>query len=338
MLFTFGGLGMRGIVIGVGFVLVCSAAVAETSCPGNPNALGVSREMTVNAADYPRLGKMQYRQTLPLADREVVLTFDDGPLLPYSDRVLEILASECVKATFFLVGRHARAYPAAVRRIYNAGHTVGTHSQNHPLHTMSAARAVREIDDGIGSIAAALGDSKALAPYFRVPGLLTTSGIEALAKDRSLVVWSSDTLADDWRPITAEQVLRLALSRLERKGKGVLLLHDIQPRTVLMLPKLLSELKRRGFKIVHVVPQGQRPVLPEPIMVASASKEPWPRMLPVVSRATTGSSSDALAQATPVEEGASEVPMPRPRPVHRARPAVAKPPTVVAMHYQHAPE
>jgi hypothetical protein len=105
-----------------------------------------------------------------------------------------------------------------------------------------------------------------------------------------------------------------------------------------MLPKLLSELKRRNFKIVHVVPQGQRPVLPEPIMVASASKEPWPRMLPVASRATTGSSSDALVQATPGEEAASEVPMPRPRPVRRARPAVAKPATVVAMHYLHAPE
>ena len=53
--------------------------------PGNPNALGVSRELVVSAADYHLLGKMQYRQTLPLMDREVVLTFDDGPLPPYTD-------------------------------------------------------------------------------------------------------------------------------------------------------------------------------------------------------------------------------------------------------------
>src|SRR5262245_11294104 len=192
---------MRRTTLGVAFALMCGAAAAESPCPGNPHALGVSRELVVSAADYSRLGRMQYRQSLPLADREVVLTFDDGPLPPYTDRVLEILKSECVKATFFLVGRHARANPAAVRRIYNAGHTVGTHSQNHPLLTMSARRAEHEIDDGIASVTAALGDAGVLAPFFRIPGLQRTSGIEAAAKARALVVWSSDTLADDWRRI-----------------------------------------------------------------------------------------------------------------------------------------
>jgi peptidoglycan/xylan/chitin deacetylase (PgdA/CDA1 family) len=276
---------------------------------------------------------------LPLADREVVLTFDDGPLPPYSDRVLDILAAECVKATFFLVGRHARANPAAARRIYNAGHTIGTHSQNHPLGQMSQMRAAHEIADGIASVAAALGDAKALAPFFRIPGLLRTPSIEVQAKARELVVWSSDTLADDWQKISADQVLRLALSRLERKGKGVLLLHDIQPRTVLMLPRLLSELKRRGFKIVHVVPEGERPELSQPTVVASAAKEAWPRVIAVAPRATTGSSADATADLATSAEGAadSEVPLPRPRPrsvVH----AAAKPRPVIAMHDPHAPQ
>ena len=332
---------MKGIVLSVGLALVCGAASAQP-CPGNPAALGVSRELTVSAADYPLLGRMQYRQTLPLADREVVLTFDDGPLPPYSDRVLDILKAECVKATFFLVGRQARANPAAVRRIYRAGHTVGTHSENHPLRQMSGQRAEREIDGGIGSIAAALGDAKALAPFFRVPGLLRSPSIEALAKSRALVVWSSDTLADDWRRISSEQVLRLALSRLERKGRGVLLLHDIQPRTVLMLPTLLTELKRRGFKIVHVVPQGERPVLPEaPVMVASASNEAWPRVIATAPRTTAGSSSEAVTDtAAPVADAlVSEVPLPPVRPVrHAAIKPSAKPKTVIAMRDLHAVE
>lgn len=328
---------MRGIAAGVGLTLLCGAAFAETACPGNPGALGVSRELTVGASDYPRLGRMQYRQSLPLADREVVLTFDDGPLPPYSDRVLEILAVECVKATFFLVGRHARANPAAVRRIYDAGHTIGTHSQNHPLRPMSAPRAKREIDDGIESVAAALGDAKALAPFFRVPGLLRTPGIEALAKTRALVVWSSDTLADDWRKVTADQVLRLALSRLERKGKGVLLLHDIQPRTVLMLPTLLAELKRRNFKIVHVVPEGERPVLSAPVMVASASKQAWPRVAASAPRTTTGSSAQASPELTlAAGPTVSDVPLPRARPIRRVQPAAAKPRTLIAMRDIHA--
>jgi len=328
---------MRSLIAGVVFASVCGTALAET-CPGNPNALGVSREMTVRAADYSLLGEIQYRQTLPLADREVVLTFDDGPLLPYTDRVLDILASHCVKATFFLVGRHARAYPAAVRRIYNAGHTIGTHSQNHPLRTITNARV--EIDGGIDSVVAALGDAKALAPFFRVPGLLRTSHLEAQAKARDLVVWSSDTLADDWKRITSQQVLHLALSRLESKRRGVMLLHDIQPRTVLMLPQFLAELKRRGFKIVHVVPEGARPVLAEPVMVASAGGEGWPRVLPPAQpRTTTGSSGEVAAVATADGDASAEVhdvPLPRPKPRRVA--AKPRPQTVLAMHKQHAPE
>ena len=330
---------MRRILLGVAFALVCGAAAAETSCPGNPNALGVSRELVVAASEYPLLGKMQYRQTLPLADREVVLTFDDGPLPPYSDRVLQILAAQCVKATFFLVGSQARANPAAVRRVYNAGHTIGTHSQNHPLRQMSQPRAAREIDGGIDSVVAALGDARALAPFFRIPGLLRTPHVEAQARARELVVWSSDTLADDWRKISSDRVLHLALSRLERKGKGVLLLHDIQPRTVLMLPTLLSELKRRRFKIVHVVPEGERPVLSSPTVVASASKEAWPRVIGTEPRATTGSSAEAVAEMAAPAAGAaaSEVPLPRPR-SHAVRHGAAKSRPVIAMRDLHAPQ
>lgn len=285
---------MRAVLLFIGIMFVCGEAGAA-ACPGNPNALGVSRELTVKAGEYSRLGRMQYRETLPLADREVVLTFDDGPLPPYSDHVLAALAAECVKATFFLVGRHARAHPDAARRIYNAGHTIGTHSQNHPLtfDQISDVRAEHEIDDGIASVAAALGDGKALAPFFRIPGLLRTTSVEAHLRSRSLVVWSSDTLADDWRPIKSDEVLRLALSRLEARGKGVLLLHDIQARTVLMLPTLLAELKARGFKIVHVVAEGARPVLPEiTIAAVQPAKQGWPRLFRgAPARSTTGASS-----------------------------------------------
>jgi peptidoglycan/xylan/chitin deacetylase (PgdA/CDA1 family) len=65
---------------------------------------------------------MQYPETLPLADKEVVLTFDDGSLPPYTNRVLDTLASECAKATFFFVGRMANAYPDVVRKIHAASH------------------------------------------------------------------------------------------------------------------------------------------------------------------------------------------------------------------------
>ncbi|MGI8525981.1 MAG: polysaccharide deacetylase family protein [Pseudolabrys sp.] len=248
------------------------SAAAAASCPGNSDAIGVSRTLAVSAKDYARLGHIQYRRSLPLDDHEVVLTFDDGPIPPYTDRVLDILARNCVKATFFLVGRHTAANPAAARRVLAAGHTIGNHSQNHPLHfeEISENHAEQEIDKGYRTLTAALGPDT-VAPFFRIPGLGRTHRVEDFAKAQSLIVWSADAVADDWTPINSGQVLHRALSRLEARGKGILLLHDIQPRTVLMLPALLAELKRRHFRIVHVVPD--RGVEPAPPPVPSVDVE-----------------------------------------------------------------
>src|SRR5215469_11779036 len=98
-----------------------NAGPADANCPGHPGALGTSRVLALDPAQYPRVGYMQYPDSLPLNDKEVVLTFDDGPSPRYSDEILNILASQCVKATYFLVGEMARAYPAVVRRAYEEG-------------------------------------------------------------------------------------------------------------------------------------------------------------------------------------------------------------------------
>jgi peptidoglycan/xylan/chitin deacetylase (PgdA/CDA1 family) len=231
-----------------------SASAAE--CPGNPGALGTSRTLVVDPREHPRIGTMQYGETLPLQDHEVVLTFDDGPLPPHSTQVLNILASQCVKATFFIIGRMARDYPEGVRRVRDAGHSIGTHSQNHPLsmNRMPIERARQEIDDGIAATTAALGDSSSLAPFFRIPGLLRAEGVEDYLASKGIQTWSADFPADDWRHISSARVYDLAMKRLEAKGKGILLLHDIQARTVAALPRILHDLKARGYRIVHVVP------------------------------------------------------------------------------------
>jgi peptidoglycan/xylan/chitin deacetylase (PgdA/CDA1 family) len=212
-----------------------------------------------------------------------VLTFDDGPVPPYTSRVLETLAAECVKATFFMVGRQARAFPDMVRRVYNEGHTVASHSQNHPLifTRLPMAAAENEIDQGRESVAAALGDERALAPFFRFPGLGRSDPIEAYLASKGIMTWSADVVADDWRRITAQQVLKRALDRLDRRGKGVLLLHDIQPRTALALPELLRALKARGYHVVHVVPAGpDRPKTVAPPEAWATRYTPlWPRVL-----------------------------------------------------------
>jgi peptidoglycan/xylan/chitin deacetylase (PgdA/CDA1 family) len=256
-------------------------AAEPGDCP-NPNALGVSRVLVVDPTEHARIGTMQYRETLPLADHEVVLTFDDGPLPPYTDRVLETLAAQCVKATYFLIGHMAQVYPETARKIYAAGHTIGTHSQNHPLRfeRMPIAKVQAEVDQGIASVSAALGNPADVAPFFRIPGLLRADGVEKYLASHSLMTWSADFPADDWTHIKGAEVMRRALSRLEAKGRGVLLLHDMQPATVVMLPALLRELKRRGYHIVQVVPAtgtlAKTPTTPEQWAARGGSHEHWP--------------------------------------------------------------
>jgi hypothetical protein len=122
------------------------------------------------------------------------------------------------------------------------------------MNRMPVERARQEIDDGIAATTAALGGSASLAPFFRIPGLSRAEGVEDYLASKGIQTWSADFPADDWRHVSSARVFDLAMSRLEAKGKGILLLHDIQARTVAALPKILRELKARGYRIVHVVP------------------------------------------------------------------------------------
>src|SRR3954463_1179009 len=228
---------------------------SAADCPGNADALGTSRTLVVDPREHPRIGTMQYAETLPLQDHEVVLTFDDGPLPPHSNQVLDILAAQCVKATFFIIGRMARSFPEGERKVRDAGHSIGTHTQNHPLsmNRMPIERARQEIDDGIAATTEALGEAGGLSPFFRIPGLLRAEAVEDYLASKGIQTWSADFPADDWRHVSSGRVYDLAMKRLDGKGKGILLLHDIQARTVAALPRILHELKVRGYRIVHVV-------------------------------------------------------------------------------------
>jgi peptidoglycan/xylan/chitin deacetylase (PgdA/CDA1 family) len=294
---------LRLCCLAASLALSIPAAAAE-DCPGKPNALGTHRTIVVDAREHGRIGTMNYSETLPLVDKEVVLTFDDGPMSPYTDRVLDILATQCVRATYFIVGRMAKAKPGLVRRIHQDGHTVGTHSMNHPypFRGQGLERAKIEIEDGIAATAAALGDDAKLAPFFRFPGLGRTDPVEDYLGARGLMIWSADFPADDWRRIGAAEIVRRALSRLEAKGKGILLLHDTLPATALALPTLLAELKLRGYRIVHVVPASAgRPKTP----TLAAAWRLHPRAKPAMALYTIGEvlnpAGDRLAGRSPTE-------------------------------------
>lgn len=300
--------------VAAGLLLAANGVASAEPCPGHPDAIGTSRTLVLNPAEAPRVGTLNHGSMLPLAPGEVVLSFDDGPRSPTTQSVLETLAAHCVKATFFMIGRNAKAEPQVARLVLAAGHTVGSHTQNHPRRTMAPAIALREIDTGILNVSQALGDPHAVAPFFRFPGLHHTAAAEQHLRVRSISAWSIDVDSHDWKRIAPEQVLDNVLTRLAAKGRGIILLHDVQPRTAQILPLLLAELKQRGYRIVHVVP-AQRP-WPAPSLMAAVqagqAKEAIRR--PIAGLAASLQPTPAVAARRPVRVA-------RARLAHHAKPA-----------------
>lgn len=250
------------LLLGLTILALPPFRAAAADCPGNPAALGTARVLAVDPTQALPVGRKQFPQTLALAPKEVVLTFDDGPLPGPTDRVLAALKNECVRATFFMLGRNAAAHPELARKVLAEGHTVGHHSYGHPLLSrMSLERAEAEIGRGMTAVETALygaAGSAPKTPFFRFPGFASSPALLERLKARGFAVFGADLWPGDWNPMTPAQERALLLKRLTRTGGGIVLLHDIQPKTAAMLPELLRELKRRDFRIVHIVPDGAR--------------------------------------------------------------------------------
>ena len=248
-------------------MLGASAALAG-QC--GPDKLGTSRVASVGTQGGLEVGLKTYPQTIPLADHEVILTFDDGPEAKTTPKILDALADQCVRATFFDIGRNAEALPAIARRETLDGHTVAYHTYSHPqptLRFMSAAAARADVLRGMIAVEKTaygqdfgagaprdLGEIKLHAPFFRYPGFADTEDLDKWFAANNVGVFGVDLWASDWIEMTPEAELKLVMGRLSRLGKGMLLLHDSHPWTAEMVPMLLRELKARGYRVVHMVP------------------------------------------------------------------------------------
>ncbi|MCI0599898.1 MAG: polysaccharide deacetylase family protein [Beijerinckiaceae bacterium] len=259
-------------------LLLASGAARGASCP--PDALGVSRILEIGTSGGLQVGLKTYPRSLALADHELVLTFDDGPAAGTTPKVLDTLATECVKATFFLVGRNADTLPLLVKRTSAEGHTIAHHTFSHPDVTMrglsdSAARA--DIVRGFAAddkAAFGAAGSAPKVPFFRFPGFADTPELLTWLSSQNIAVFGADFWASDWALMTPEAQLRLVLERLEKEQRGILLFHDTRPQTAAMLPEFLRELKKRGYRIVHIVPgSGPAPVRDAPDGWTSATEK-----------------------------------------------------------------
>ena len=254
----------RIVALALAAALVPSAALAEP-CPGSPQALGTARVIEVDVKTTPRVGRKHFPTTLPLRAKELVLTFDDGPWPGTTPRVLDALKRECVRATFFLLGRNAEANAGLARRTLAEGHSIGHHTYSHPeLNRIPLDKAEAEIDRGIAADEFAVYGHRRtdpVMPFFRFPGFAATQPLLDRLSDRGIVVFGADVWASDWLPMSPEQQLDVIMARIEQAGRGIVLFHDTKQQTAAMLPAFLRALKQRGYRIVHVVPAGIRGAL-----------------------------------------------------------------------------
>ena len=237
-------------------------APAKSTC-ANPDALGVSRTVVIDTTGGPGFGFLQYKQMDFLTDKEVVLTFDDGPW-PTTPSVLKSLAEECTKATFFPIGLHSTYHPEILRQVAAAGHTIGAHTWSHAhldSKKLNEAQVKEEVEKGFSAIKLALGANP--APFFRFPALQHTPAAMTYLGSRNIATFSCDIDSFDFKAKDAAQIVNTVMTKLDKQGKGIILMHDLQKHTAEALPTLLRRLKAGGYKVVQMKAKAQLETLAE---------------------------------------------------------------------------
>jgi peptidoglycan/xylan/chitin deacetylase (PgdA/CDA1 family) len=235
-----------------------------SSCPGNPDALGISRVVEIDTTGGARFGFESPYDFL--REGEVVLTFDDGPWPDRTPLVLKALAAHCTKAIFFPIGVHATYHPEILKQVAAAGHAIGSHTWCHQnLAKTKGSCEFRgkkevvdydpkdEIEKGISAVHWAVGGPT--APYFRFPQLKEPPELVAYLAKRNIAVFNADLDSFDFKMRKPEQVKKSVMDKLKKHGKGIVLMHDFQHATAEAAMDLLNELKAGGYKIVFMKPK-----------------------------------------------------------------------------------
>jgi len=261
------------LTIAYGFVSPSFLPVSEAqaaSCRGG-KGIGVHRTVRLNPTGGKRYGKSHGGAQDFLRKREVVLTFDDGPISSTTNKVLHALDQHCAKATFFMVASMAKNNPSLARKVANKGHTIGIHSYNHKnLGHLSGAKAVSDVNRSITAIEKAVG--RDVAPFFRFPYLSENRTVNQHLKNLGYGVFAIDVDSLDYKFTKPASMVNRVMSELNRKGKGIILLHDIQKVTANGIAHLLDRLNDEGYKLVHIRGHGGKDPK-EPTVMASVSTE-----------------------------------------------------------------
>jgi peptidoglycan/xylan/chitin deacetylase (PgdA/CDA1 family) len=220
-----------------------------------PGGMGLSRIVEIDTTGGPGFGFEHFKQYDFLRDKEVVLTFDDGPWPENTPAVLKALADNCLKATFCEIGKHAVWHPEIAKQAAAAGHTIGSHTWSHKdlakkPYASDIEQAKQEIE-GISALHAAVAGP--ISSFFRFPDLQHPPALLSYLAERNIATFSTDMDSFDFKMRKPEQVIDSVMRKLEKHGKGIILMHDFQRPTAQALPELLRQLKDGGYKVVHMV-------------------------------------------------------------------------------------
>jgi peptidoglycan/xylan/chitin deacetylase (PgdA/CDA1 family) len=232
-----------------------------------PGGMGLSRIIEIDTTGGPGFGFEHFKQYDFLRDKEVVLTFDDGPWPENTPAVLKALTDECLKATFFEIGKHAVWHPQITKQVLEAGMTVGTHTWSHKdlarnPYAKDLEQAKQEIEMGNSAVHMAAGGAR-IAPFFRFPDLQHPPQLLSYLGERNMAIFSTDIDSFDFKLHKPELVVKSVMTKLEKHGKGIILMHDFQHATAEALPELIRQLKAGGYKVVHMVPRQSLTTIPK---------------------------------------------------------------------------
>ena len=238
-----------------------AGAAPATNIPAcdKPGGMGLSRIVEIDTTGGPGFGFEHFKQYDFLRDKEIVLTFDDGPWPENTMAVVKALTDECLKATFFEIGKHAVWHPEITKQVLQAGMTVGTHTWSHKdlarnPYAKDIEQAEQEIEMGNSAVYMAAAGAP-IAPFFRFPDLQHPPQMLAYLGQRNIAIFSTDIDSFDFKLHKPEQVIKSVMTKLEKRGKGIILMHDFQHATAEAIPELLHQLKASGYKVVHMVPK-----------------------------------------------------------------------------------
>lgn len=297
--------GIIAALVVLGVLGPSGTSYADADCAEPKGALGVERVVEIDAASGPLYGDISVlqREDTFLKPREVVLTFDDGPMPWITKSILDTLDRFCTKATFFSVGRMAVAYPASVKDVLARGHTLGSHTWSHPLNLKRRGlpRAIDEIERGFAAIA--LAAEQPIAPFFRFPGLSDSDPMMAHLQSRGIAAFTVDVVSNDSYIGSPDRLATYTLAQIDKRQGGIVLFHDIKSATAKALPVILAGLKRQNYKVVHI--RSKAPLVPVDRydaelekLLAKTQPKPKPEAT-FIAAATTGETAPASTDAEP---------------------------------------